>query len=228
MTVNARYDGSSRFGANNRYGLFPGVSASWLISEEKFFKGVKFLDFLKLRAGYGTTGNDQIGNFESKGTFGVGGVLGFNNGVYNARPGIQFNNLASPNLSWEKNTTLDLGLEVGLLNDAVFLDLGYFNRKSTDLLLGQQVPWTSGTGTVTRNLGTLVNRGFEGSVTLKLFSSSKFEWKTQFNIAVIDNVVEKLYDGIVKQQNVDSLTLLTIADVNNVNFVVAEGFPIGV
>jgi TonB-dependent starch-binding outer membrane protein SusC len=227
ITTNLRYDGSSRFGANNKYGLFWGVAASWNIMQEDFMKGLTFIDILKLRGSYGQTGNDQIGNFQSRGLFGVGGTLGFTNGVYNGLPGTQFSNIASPDLTWERNTTQEVGLEIGLFKDAIFVDVDYFNKVSSDLLLDQQLPFTNGIGTVTRNLGRMTNRGWELSLTLKPLKIRDFEWKTNFNIAIIENKVTKLYDGIVKQPTPDSLTLIGAADVNGVGVTATEGYPLG-
>jgi TonB-dependent starch-binding outer membrane protein SusC len=227
LKVNVRTDGSSRFGANFRFGTFAGVSGSWVLSEEDFLKNVKGVDFLKLRLGYGRTGNDQIGNFSSRGLYGVGGQIGFTNGVYNGLPGVQFSNLASPDLTWEQNTTLDAGLEVGLFKDAIFMDIGYYNRLSSNLLLNQPLPWTNGIGDVTRNLGEMVNKGWEFNVALKPLRIKNFEWKTRFTGSIIDNKVTKLYNGIVKQPTPDSLTLLSLFDINGIGITVAEGYPVG-
>jgi TonB-dependent starch-binding outer membrane protein SusC len=227
ITTNIRYDGSSRFGKNNVYGLFWGVAASWNLMEESFMKSLKFIDFLKLRGGYGITGNDQIGNFQSRGTYGIGGQLGFTNGVYNGLPGIQLSNIASPDLTWERNTTKEVGLEFGLFKDAIFVEANYFNRESSDLLLDQQLPFTNGIGTVTRNLGSMVNKGWELLLALKPLRIRDFEWKTTFNFTIIDNKVTKLYDGIVKQPTPDSLTLIGFTDINGVGFTAAEGYPVG-
>jgi TonB-dependent starch-binding outer membrane protein SusC len=227
LKVNVRSDGSSRFGANFRFGTFAGVSGSWVVSEESFLKDVKAVDFLKIRAGYGRTGNDQIGNFLSRGLYGVGGQIGFTNGVYNGLPGVQFSNLASPDLTWEQNTTAEAGMEVGLFKDAIFLDIGYYNRLSSKLLLDQPLAWTNGIGTVTRNVGEMVNKGWEFALTLKPFRVKNFEWKTSFTGSIIDNKVTKLYDGIVKQPTPDSLTLLSLFDINGVGITVAEGYPVG-
>jgi TonB-dependent starch-binding outer membrane protein SusC len=227
ITANVRQDGSSRFGTNFKYGTFSGVSGSWVVTEEEFMKGLKFVDFFKIRGGYGVTGNDQIGNFQSRGLFGVGGQIGFTNGVYNGLPAVQFSNLANPNLTWEKNTTAEVGVEIGLFQDAIFLDLGYFNRTSSDLLLDRPLPWNNGVGSETRNLGEMVNKGWEAQLTLKPIKIRDFKWTTSFNAAIIDNKVTKLYDGIVKQPTPDSLTLLNLADINGVGITVAQGYPIG-
>jgi TonB-dependent starch-binding outer membrane protein SusC len=227
LKVNVRTDGSSRFGTNFRFGTFAGISGSWVLSEEDFLKNVKGVDFLKLRLGYGRTGNDQIGNFSARGLYGVGGQIGFTNGVYNGLPGVQFSNLASPDLTWEQNTTLDAGLEVGLFKDAIFLDIGYYNRLSSNLLLDQPLPWTNGIGTVTRNVGEMVNKGWEFNVALKPLRIKNFEWKTRLTGSIIDNKVTKLYNGIVKQPTPDSLTLLSLFDINGIGITVAEGYPVG-
>ncbi len=194
-----RYDGSSRFGKNNQYGLFPSVSGAWVISSEKFMEKLPKISFLKLRASYGVTGNDQIGNFASRGLFS-------GSGTYNAQSGTQVSSLANPNLKWERGATSDLGLDVGLLNNRVSITTDLFRRVSNNLLLSQEVPNTSGYDVRVSNTGQVVNKGWE--IEVKSTNIDKvIQWTTDFNFTYIDNKVTKLYDGI-KASTKDSLIFL--------------------
>jgi TonB-dependent starch-binding outer membrane protein SusC len=201
VSATARYDGSSRFGVNNRYGLFPAVSAGWLLTEEPFLKGNTVLTELKLRGSYGVTGNDQIGFFPGLGLVGAGAN-------YNNIPGMAPTQMANPNLKWERNVTAEIGLEYGLFGGRISGQLNYFNRTSNDLLLNRPLPITSGFGSITDNVGQLRNQGIEFELTTINFRTSKFKWETNFNITYIDNKVTKLVSGILPQQNRDSLVLL--------------------
>jgi len=201
VSATARYDGSSRFGVNNRYGLFPAVSAGWLISEEPFLKNNTVLSELKLRGSYGVTGNDQIGFFPGLGLAGAG----FN---YNNIPGTAPTQMANPNLKWERNVTAEVGLEFGLFQGRVSGQVNYFSRVSNDLLLNRPLPITSGFGSIVDNVGQLSNRGLEFELTTINFRTEKFKWETSFNFTYINNQVKKLVSTILPQQNRDSLILL--------------------
>ena len=211
LSLIARYDGSSRFGANNRFGFFPSASAAWLISEEDFLKGNKVLSELKLRISYGTTGNDLIGtafglnNFPSLGLFGGG----FD---YNSSPGIAPTQLANKDLKWEQNVTTNLGLDYGLFNGRITGAIDVFQRVSKDLLLGINLPYTSGYATISKNTGEVTNKGVELEINTVNVDGKNFKWKTNFNISFIQNKVTKLYDGITKLANPDSTQLVSYTD----------------
>ncbi|MVM38000.1 SusC/RagA family TonB-linked outer membrane protein [Spirosoma sp. HMF3257] len=219
LSLIGRYDGSSRFGANNLFGFFPSISGSWLVSDEAFLKGNPVLTELKLRASFGSTGNDQIGNFDSRGLY-VGGAN------YNAGSGIAVTSLANPDLKWERNTEIAAGLEYGIFNNRIRGQFDVYDRTSNDLLLQRQVPNTSGFTTITFNAGQVKNRGFEAEITVDVLKTSSLRWESSFNFSVIDNKVTKLYDGISPQANVDSLVLLT-APVQAGNTTVTRNFIVG-
>ncbi|MCU0339263.1 MAG: TonB-dependent receptor [Spirosomaceae bacterium] len=201
FSATARYDGSSRFGANNRFGLFPAVSGGWLITED-FLKNSKVVNQLKLRASYGVTGNDQIGFFPALGLAGGG----FN---YNNVSGVAPTQMSNPNLKWERNITGEIGLEYSLFNNRVTGQVNYFDRQSRDLLLNRPLPITSGFSSIVDNVGQLQNRGYEFEITTINVKKGKFKWETNFNFTYINNRVTKLVDGILPQQNRDSLILLS-------------------
>ncbi len=189
LGLTARYDGSSRFGANNLYGFFPGISAGWDIAAENFLKSSPSISQLKLRASYGTLGNDQIGNFDSRGLDGGG----YN---YNALSGIAPESLSNASLRWERNTTSNFALDYGFFNSRIQGSIEYFVRTSSDLLLDQPVPQTSGFSTISNNLGEMQNVGLEFSIKTVNFDKGGFRWSTDFNISKIDNKITKLYDTL--------------------------------
>lgn len=190
LAVSGRYDGSSRFGKNSRWGFFPAVSAGWIISEEKFFESVKSVSFLKLKGSYGLTGNAEIGNFPSRGLWNGGAAYG---GV----PGQTPSQLGNPDLKWETSTGLDLGFEIGLVNNRISLEFDYYLRKTKDLLLTVNVPGTSGFTTQFRNVGNLENKGFEVSLNTENIVTKDFRWSTNFNFSVNRNKITNLQGQVL-------------------------------
>ena len=189
LALTGRYDGSSRFGASNKFGFFPSVQVGWNIKEEAFMESVDFLSFLKLRGSFGTTGNDQISNFASRGLYGSGAL-------YGGASGINPSSLPNPDLKWERNQTINFGLDFGFFNDRIAGTVEAYNRMSLDLLMDQPVSWTSGFGAFTSNVGELRNRGLEVELrTANIQTPSGFKWNTNFNFAYNENEVVKLYGG---------------------------------
>ncbi|MDN5284756.1 MAG: SusC/RagA family TonB-linked outer membrane protein [Mucilaginibacter sp.] len=188
LSLSGRVDGSSRFGANHRYGFFPAGSAGWIISEESFMKKQQLVSELKLRASYGLTGNSEIGNFPARGLFGAFGYAG----VAGARP-IQ---LANPDLKWETTAQADLGLDVGFFQGRLSGTFDVYQKKTRDLLLNVQVPATSGFQTITQNLGKLQNKGFELQIDSKNLVGA-FTWSTSFNISINRNKVTDLKGQVI-------------------------------
>lgn len=183
-----RYDGSSRFGEDNKFGLFPAISAGWDIAEEEFMNDIRWVNQLKLRVGYGETGNDQIGNFASRSLYGGGAS-------YDGEPGIASNSLGNSSLRWERNSTSNLGVDFSLLNHKLSGAIEVYKRKSKDLLLSKPVIWAGGYSSITQNLGELSNSGFEFEINARIVDREDFEWHSSFNITLQKNEVTKLYDG---------------------------------
>ncbi|WP_026897693.1 SusC/RagA family TonB-linked outer membrane protein [Daejeonella oryzae] len=183
LSGSVRVDGSSRFGSDNRYGVFPAVSAGWIVSQENFLKESTAISFLKLRASYGTTGNSEIGNFASRTLYGAS--------PYADQSGIVFSQLGRPDLSWEKTNQLDIGLDFGLFNDRISMELDYFNKQTSDLLLNLPLPATNGFTVITKNLGSLENKGFEASLNTQNLVGD-FKWSTSFNISTYKNKLTNL------------------------------------
>ncbi len=203
LTLSARTDGSSRFGADNRYGFFPAVSAAWLVNEEDFLAGNYYLSFLKPRFSWGLTGNSEIDNFAARGLY-----TGSN---YAGLWGVVSSSLPSEDLRWESTTQWNAGLDFGLFNDRITGEIDYYVKKTEDLLLNVQVPATSGYTTVYRNVGNMENKGWEFVLNTVNFDRN-FRWNTNFNIAFNSNKVTDL-DGQVISSGI---------------WRVMEGEPIGV
>lgn len=186
-----RRDGSSRFGANNRYGTFGAGSIGWVVTEESFLKENKYLSFLKLRASYGLTGNAEIGNFASRDLFG--------SLPYADQAGIAPGSaLGNPDLTWENTAQTDLGLEFGFLDNRISGEIDVYEKKTTDLLLTRQLSFTSGRSSVLENVGALQNRGLEISLNTRNFDKA-FKWSTNFNISFNRNKITELAAPIQTQ-----------------------------
>ncbi|WP_461534350.1 SusC/RagA family TonB-linked outer membrane protein [Sinomicrobium sp.] len=186
----ARYDGSSRFGSNNRFGFFPGISAGWDMSQEKFLQKANWINQLKLRVGHGVVGNDQINNVSSRGFY-QGGTR------YNENAALRLQTLANPELGWERNVSTNIGLDFGMFSNRISGTVEVFHRNSEHLLLNKPLPLTSGFTNVDDNLGRVVNKGLEIDLnTVNLDLDNGFRWSTNFNIAFLHNEVKELYDGL--------------------------------
>ena len=182
LAVSGRYDGSSKFGTNNQYGFFPAASIGWILSEEKFLQNVKWLNFLKAKVSYGSTGNSLgINNFASRGLASANG--------YGGLAGQHPTQLANPNLRWETTTSLDLGLEANFLKNRISLEVDYYERKTKDLLLNVDIPGTSGFSTQTRNAGKLNNKGIEFTLNTENIATRNFKWSTNLNFAANKNKI---------------------------------------
>ncbi|MBC7508665.1 MAG: TonB-dependent receptor [Ferruginibacter sp.] len=184
LSVSGRYDGSSRFGANNRYGFFPAVSAGWILSDEHFLKNVRWLSFLKLKASYGLTGNSEVGNYASRGLYGPN--------AYGGLGGQSPTQLPNTNLKWESTTSLDMGIEASALNRRVTIEVDYYERKTKDLLLSVNVPSTTGFLSKLQNVGKLENKGIEFTINTENIVSKDFRWSTSINFGANKNKITDL------------------------------------
>ncbi|WP_456460487.1 SusC/RagA family TonB-linked outer membrane protein [Reichenbachiella sp.] len=179
-----RNDGSSRFGKENKYGLFYSLGASWRISQEQWMSASTWVSDLKLRASYGTSGNNSIGNYASLGLYGSGANYGGN-------PGITPVQLANPSLSWEKISSLNVGVEA-LLFDKLNVTVEYYDRKSDDLLFSQPLSAGMGLSSILTNLGSMVNTGWEGALSYQIVNNSNFSSSVGFNVSTNQNEILKM------------------------------------
>jgi len=185
LDVNLRADASSRFGKNNRWGLFPSIGASWTISEESWLKSAKFIDGLKIKASIGWTGNQNIDDFASLGLWNGGGV-------YNDQSGVLHTQLANPELKWETTRQWNVGLEGSFLNGRISFEVDVYNKYTYDLLLSTPIPGKTGFSSTYSNLGEMSNKGVEFQISTKNIQKKDFNWETSFNIAHNANLIERL------------------------------------
>lgn len=190
LGVSARVDGSSRFGAESRYGFFPAVSAGWVLSDEAFMKKINAISFMKLRASYGITGNAEIGNFPQLGLF--TGDAG-----YNGLPGQRPSQLSNPNLSWETTNQADIGLDFGFFKNRINGEIDYYIKNTSGLLLNVNVPATTGFLTQVQNIGKLENKGWEFVLNTNNLDGA-FEWNTSLNLAINENKITDLNGQIIE------------------------------
>lgn len=188
MSGTLRYDGSSRFGSDKRYGLFPSVSAAYRLSEESFLKNSAVVSDLKFRVSYGTAGNSDIGNFASRALFGLGGQ-------YIDLPGIRPSQLGNNNLSWEIARTLNLGVDFSLWSGRVRGSVDAYRRVNDKLLLAKPLPDDSGFGSVSENIGAVENKGLEFEIETVNVRSGDFQWRTSFNASIPRNKILRLLPG---------------------------------
>jgi TonB-linked SusC/RagA family outer membrane protein len=193
LSGSVRRDGSSRFGINNRYGTFGAGSLGYLLSEESFLKGNTVLNYLKVRASYGVTGNGEIGNFNSR---------RFVSALpYADQSGIAPDaNIGNPNLSWETTNQVDLGLEFGFLDNRITGEVDLYQKNTTGLLLNRQLQLTSGYTTITENVGALRNRGLELSVNGRILDGD-FKWNLGANMSFNRNLITDLPTPIIPTGN---------------------------
>lgn len=191
LSASIRSDGSSRFGPDNRWGYFPSASVAWRVSQEPFFKSIRGIDELKLRASYGAVGNFNIGDFQYLGTIGDA-VYAPGGQLVQGKAQSTFGNSA---LKWEKTASYDFGIELGLLNNRLNVVFDYYNKSTHNLLYNVSIPAISGFTNTIVNVGDIVNRGVELELTTHNFVD-KFKWQTSFNFTFNQNEVSSLGGGV--------------------------------
>lgn len=184
VTLTGRVDGSSRFGAENKFSFFPSGSVAWKMSEEEFIQPVEFISDLKIRMSYGRTGNQEIPQYRSLAALGNsnypigGGIL---NGITPTR-------VANPNLKWETTEQVDVGIDLGLFANRVNIIADYYQKRTIDLLLDVAIPNSSGFQTALQNVGSIENKGVELAINTVNIDNA-FKWETSFNITFNRNKV---------------------------------------
>lgn len=193
LEMNFRYDGSSRFAKDRRWGFFPSFSAGWRIDQEEFMQNVQSISNLKLRASWGQLGNQNVPLYSFVNSVSIGQGHSFNGNVV---PGSAVTTLADPNISWERTTIANIGLDVGLWNNKVEFIADIFNKKTTDILARINVPAQVGnlTGPVT-NLYSMTNKGIELGVNY-INSVRNFNYNIGANVTYIDNNVDFLNGNV--------------------------------
>ena len=182
LNLTARRDGSSRFGDGKRFAWFGAVGAAWIFSQEKLLDESKILSFGKLRGSYGTTGNDQIGNYQFLNTYTPA------NAFYQGIIGLQPTRLYNASFGWETNKKLEVALETGFLKDRIFLTSAWYRNRSSDQLVGIPLPGTTGFPSVQSNLpATVENRGIELTLHTRNIETARFTWNTTVNFSKAKN-----------------------------------------
>jgi TonB-linked SusC/RagA family outer membrane protein len=183
INLTARRDGSSRFGPDKQFATFGAIGTAWVFSNETFVKeNLGFLSFGKLRASYGTSGNDQIGDYQFLDTYGSSG----NN--YGGVNGLEPTRLFNPNFGWETNKKLEVALETGFCRDRIFITAGWYDNRSSNQLVGTPLPATTGFNSIQANLdATVQNKGIELSLRTVNFQRQSFNWTTNFNLTISEN-----------------------------------------
>lgn len=187
LTATLRRDGSSRFGANNKWGTFPSISAGWDIARENFLHNSTVVRELKLRASHGLAGNNAIGNYSSIGLLASSPYV-FGTGFGRVVNGLEPINLSNRDLGWEVMKQTDIGLDAGLWNNRISIIIDYFDKTTSDLLLNVPVPGSTGFSSALQNIGKLNNKGWEFTLS-STNTDRQFKWKTDFNISFYKNKV---------------------------------------
>ncbi|MCF0175659.1 MAG: TonB-dependent receptor [Bacteroidales bacterium] len=189
FTATLRYDGSSRFGADNRWGMFPSLSAAWRMKEESFLKDVSWLTDLKLRASYGVTGNASISNY-------VANKLYSGGHEYNGESGLLSTSIGNRMLSWEKKHSKNIGITAAFLNDRIGFDVDLYRDDTKDLLYSRDIPSTTGFTSIPSNMGGVRNEGIDVQLKAVPVNHRMFKWETSFNFSTVKNQITELQDGL--------------------------------
>jgi len=225
-----RDDGSSAFGINKRYGLFPAVSAGWRIINEKFMEAVPVFSDLKLRAGYGVSGNSMGFNAFSAlliyGTPPGNSKFLYNGNITNALGPVRNDN---PNLKWESTATTNIGLDFGILKNRITGSVDYYIKKTSDLIYDQYLVSTTQyfVPTITANVGKIKNSGIEVVINAVPVKTSDFSWKTSFNISHNKNVVETLSNSLFATPYIQTAQLGGKGQSGNYSQIVQPGYALG-
>lgn len=211
FTASLRADGSSRFGENNRFGLFPAVSMGWALTDEPFFSGMNRFATLKLRASYGVTGNQGIGDDFAP-------LPRFARANYSDEPGIAPSSIGNPDLKWETTRETNLGFDLTMLSGRLTWVGDWYRKKTEDLLVTRPITSTSGSTSFWDNVGNIENKGFElalNAILLEPAAPTGFRWTSDVNVSWNQNKVLKLYNGEPFNTNIRSVSR------------VEEGQPLG-
>jgi TonB-linked SusC/RagA family outer membrane protein len=226
LSVTLRSEASSKFSPDNRWGYFPSASVGWRIFNENFMKNVSFLSDLKIRAGFGVTGNDKILDYQYLSSFSATSIYGLGNGsVVGYQP-----SLSNPNLKWETNTTRNIGFDAAFLKNRLTLTMDVYRNTGTNLLINVPVPTsvgyppTSGASqpVQTQNIGGVTNQGLEISMTAVVMQKKDFSWNANFNISFNHNNIDRI--SPLQNSYLDNSGALTG---QSNDYIVKVGSPVG-
>lgn len=226
VTATVRRDGSSKFGANNKWGTFPSVSAAWGISQESFMEDAKWINDLKLRAGYGVTGNqDGLQPYKSLELYQASGTYYSNDSQLTAFKVAQN---ANPNLKWEQTSMLNIGLDFTLFNSRLNGTIEWYNKQTSDMLYTYKVPTpTYVYDKIAANVGDMSNKGIEVLLNLDVIRNKNFTWNTSINLAHNKNKITKLSNDLYSTDRVYVGDPWIRGASGVTSHVVEEGYPVG-
>lgn len=216
LTATLRADGVSTFRKGKRWGTFPSASAAWNIHNESFMEDNGFFDQLKLRVGYGTTGNDRIGSTRYATLYGSTVVAVGNTPIVGVKPS---STLGNPSLVWEKTQTTNIALDMALLNNRLNVTADFYNNESKNLLLEADIPTSTGYSKQYQNVAALRNRGVELSVNSLNLRTEDFQWRSAFNITFNRSRVGELFGGAGNDYMITSYD-------SRINFYTSVGAPV--
>lgn len=191
-TFTARRDGSTKFGPDNRYGFFPSGALAWNIHNESFFKEIKAVNQLKIRASMGRTGSDNLPSFTYLAYY---KSLENNYSFYDGKNGIAVTGVPNSKIRWEQTDQLDLGLDFSLFNYRVTGELVYFKKNTSGIILLTPLPSETGASNWNTNVADVSNRGWEFIIGVDVIRTKNFKWNSSFNISTVKNNVDDLYGG---------------------------------
>jgi TonB-linked SusC/RagA family outer membrane protein len=206
-SASVRADGSSRFGPNSRWGVFPAASLGWVITQEPMLSGLSRLGSIKLRGSVGTTGNQGIGNQTFRASFGSAN--------YGKAGGISPNNFGNPDLKWEQTREVDAGFDWTMFDGRIGIVGDWYQKKTSNLLVSRPISATSGFTTFTDNVGNIENKGVELELTTDLIRGSgpgSFSWQTSYNYSHNKNRVTALYQDQPIYSGVDGVNSVRVGE----------------
>ncbi|NBB22513.1 SusC/RagA family TonB-linked outer membrane protein [Runella sp. CRIBMP] len=198
LTVTARRDGFSAFGQGNPRATFPSVALGWVLTEENFAKGLsRWLDYGKIRLSYGENGNREIGRYAALSAL-TSSVYSYTNpgGTTFNVGAVRTANMSNPNLRWERNSSINVGIDFGFLNSKITGSLDYYDRKTVDLLMNRSLPNITGFASVVANLGQVSNNGMELTLNTENLKKTNFVWRSNFAFWTNQNKILKLYGPV--------------------------------
>ena len=226
ITATLRRDGSSKFGADHKWGIFPSASAAWGISQEAFMEDVKWVSDLKLRAGWGVTGNqDGLTPYKSLELYQASGTY-FNNGAFLTAFAVSQN--ANPDLKWEETSMFNVGLDFQLFKGRLNGTIEYYSKQTKDMLYNYSVPTpTYVYGTIAANVGDMSNKGIEVAFNFDAIRTKNFRWTTALNLSHNKNKITKLSNDLYSTDRVYVGDPWIRGASGVTSHVVEEGYPVG-
>ncbi|MFT4095154.1 MAG: TonB-dependent receptor [Niabella sp.] len=190
-TITGRYDGSSKFGDNNKYAFFPSIGLAWNVINEDFLAAQKNISNLKLHTSFGLTGNSEIDPYQSLANISAGTLL-----LDGSRASYSYvSSISNPDLKWEKTAQFDVGIELGLFQNRLGFDVSYYHKLTSDLLLDAPLPTATGFSSVIKNIGSVKNQGLDMMINGTIIDGDDFSWRSTLNLNYNRNKVVQLGDN---------------------------------